>query len=113
MSRHLFLAFLLLGSNAVAGDNQGGASAGASSESARARAGANASVEGGAALGVTGVDTRPAVKAEQAEKDERRRRRAAARAERGEVSGGATGNLRLQREHRDSRPGSREAEESR
>ncbi|HEX2200300.1 MAG TPA: hypothetical protein VHG88_17000 [Burkholderiales bacterium] len=48
-------------------------SAGASGDAARARAGSNASVEGGAALGATGVETRPAAKAEQAEKDERRR----------------------------------------
>jgi hypothetical protein len=52
-----------------------GASAGASGDAARARAGSNASVEGGAALGATGVETRPAAKAEQAEKDERRRSR--------------------------------------
>jgi hypothetical protein len=50
-------------------------SAGASGDAARARAGSNASVEGGAALGATGVETRPAAKAEQAEKDERRRSR--------------------------------------
>jgi hypothetical protein len=78
--------------------SQGDASAGASGDAARARAGSNASVEGGAALGATGIDSRPAVKTEQAEK-QARRDRAKARA-----SAGAT---------RDSRPGSREAEESR
>jgi hypothetical protein len=33
-------------------------------------------VEGGAALGATGVNTQPAVRAEQAEKQERRDRKA-------------------------------------
>jgi hypothetical protein len=42
---------------------------------ARARAGASASVEGGAALGATGIDARPAARTEQAEKEERRRSR--------------------------------------
>jgi len=53
----------------------GDASAGASGDAARARAGGNASVEGGAALGATGIEARPAAKTEQAEKDERRRAR--------------------------------------
>ena len=55
---------------------QESSSAGASGDAARARAGANASVEGGAALGETGVNTRPAVKTEEAEKEKRRRDRA-------------------------------------
>ncbi len=52
------------------------ASGGASGDAAKARAGASASVEGGAALGATGVNTRPAAKAEDAEKQERKRARA-------------------------------------
>jgi len=39
-------------------------------------AGANASVEGGAALGATGVNSRPAARAEEAEKEKRRLDRA-------------------------------------
>jgi hypothetical protein len=59
------------------GIQQGGnASTGASGDAARARAGASASVEGGAALGATGVNTQPAVRTEQAEKRERRNRKA-------------------------------------
>jgi len=58
-----------------AGGAQDSSSAGASGDAARARAGANASVEGGAALGATGIDPRPAAKTEQAEKEERRRSR--------------------------------------
>jgi hypothetical protein len=50
----------------------GNASGGASGDAARSRAGANASTEGGASLGATGVNTRPATKAEEAEKRERR-----------------------------------------
>lgn len=62
---------------AVGGIPQGGnASAGASGDAARVRAGASASVEGGAALGATGVNTQPAVRAEQAERRERRNRKA-------------------------------------
>lgn len=80
------------------GGLQGDASGGASGDAARARAGGNASVEGGAALGTTGIDSRPAAKAEQAEKDARRAR----------AKGGASAG-----ETRDSRPGSREAEEAR
>lgn len=52
------------------------ASTGASGDAARARAGANASVEGGAALGATGVNSRPAARAEEAEKEKRRLGRA-------------------------------------
>jgi hypothetical protein len=74
------------------------ASSGASGEAARARAGGNASVEGGAALGTTGIDSRPAARTEQAEKQARRSR------QKGGASAGAS---------RDSRPGSREAEEAR
>jgi hypothetical protein len=55
------------------GGIQGEASAGASGDAARARAGSNASVEGGAALGATGVDSRPAAKAEEAERERRRK----------------------------------------
>jgi hypothetical protein len=55
---------------------EGSASAGASGDAAKARAGASASVEGGAALGATGVNTQPAVRTEQAEKQERRNRKA-------------------------------------
>jgi hypothetical protein len=59
----------------------GDASSGASGNAARARAGGNASVEGGAAIGATGINTQPAAKAEAAEKDERQRNRAPRKAD--------------------------------